>query len=52
MVAWLRSPAHLRLMKGFRSRLESSDAASWTVEKFHLRDAWIKAMQTLKPPVS
>ena len=50
MIAWLRSPAHLRLMKQFRSRLESSDAASWTVGTFDMREAWTKAMQMLKPP--
>jgi hypothetical protein len=52
LFVWLRSPAHLKLMRDFRMRLESSDAISWNVEKFQLRAAWTHAMHTLTAPQS
>jgi Antibiotic biosynthesis monooxygenase len=51
LLAWLRSPAHLRLMRQFRSRLDSSDAISWHADPFDLRESWTKALQTLKRPL-
>jgi heme-degrading monooxygenase HmoA len=42
---WLRSPAHSRLMRAFRSNLESHAADSWTADSFDLRAAWREALK-------
>ena len=41
---WLRSPAHLRLMRAFRSKLKSHAADAWTTDRFDLRAAWTEAL--------
>jgi len=40
-------PSHLALMRAYRRRMESSSAATWTVQSFDLGAAWRKARQLL-----
>lgn len=50
LTEWLRSPYHAALMRDYRARLSSSDAASWQTDHFLLGDAWREAMRRLSPP--
>src|SRR5690242_17706779 len=49
---WLRSPAHMALMRDFRGRMASSDAAGWTMgwtaDRLSLSQAWQEASRVLK----
>jgi heme-degrading monooxygenase HmoA len=40
-------PEHLAMVRAYRPRMESSSAATWTVERFDLGAAWRKARQML-----
>ncbi|MDR3415467.1 MAG: hypothetical protein P4L83_04695 [Nevskia sp.] len=40
---FLGSPAHQRLVRRYRGRVESSAAAQWQVETFDLAQAWNEA---------
>jgi hypothetical protein len=44
---WLRSPQHVRLMRDYKDRLESSAAVSWLSEAFEPRAAWAEGMSRL-----
>jgi hypothetical protein len=43
--AFVAHPAHLSVMKRYRSRLESSSSATWTTDHFSLADAWTLAKE-------
>jgi hypothetical protein len=38
---------HLRVMRAYRSRLESSAAVSWTVDEMDPREAWREGLARL-----
>lgn len=40
-------PEHLALMRAYRPHMESSSAATWTVESFDLGEAWREARRRL-----
>jgi hypothetical protein len=44
---FISHPAHLTVMKNYRSRMESSSTATWTTEHFTLSEAWRRALTTL-----
>jgi hypothetical protein len=46
---WVRTPGHMRLMRDYRARLESSAADGWNADIVDLRAAWKEAFRRLAP---
>jgi hypothetical protein len=44
---FVRSAAHMRLMRRYRAQMESSAFTTWTTDRFSLREAWREAARRL-----
>ena len=47
LMAFVRHPLHLKMMRDYRPRLASSSTANWNVERLTLPEPWRRAQATL-----